>query len=195
MVNRSTVRTKRAIKHAFSELIEEKGLDALTVSDVARDAGINRGTFYLHYVDKEDLKKSLEDEAISTINECLFNNESTDPDDPVEVIPYDAILDALRCIKEDSEFIQAIVGARGDHAFLGRFRDSLGSMIEKQIAKSNKLQFSMIGFPRDYAMRVMLAGIVAVVELWLNKGAEESPEEIARLIHESRIVAPSEFLK
>ncbi|MCI1935919.1 MAG: TetR/AcrR family transcriptional regulator C-terminal domain-containing protein [Bifidobacteriaceae bacterium] len=195
MANRSTVRTKRAIKHAFSQLIEEKGLDALTVSDVAREAGINRGTFYLHYVDKEDLKNSLEDEAINTINERLFDNESTDPDDPVEVIPYDAILAALRYIKEDAEFIKAIVGPRGDHSFMSRFRDSLGTMIEKQVSSSSKLQFSMIGFPRDYALRVMLAGIVAVVELWLNKGAEESPEEIARLIHESRIVAPSEFLK
>ncbi|MCI1901774.1 MAG: TetR/AcrR family transcriptional regulator C-terminal domain-containing protein [Bifidobacteriaceae bacterium] len=195
MTNRSTVRTKKAIKHAFSELVEEKGLDSLTVSDVARTAGINRGTFYLHYVDKDDLKNQLESEALESLQERLFSNENADPDDPVDVIPYEAILGALEYVQDDFEFIRAIVGPRGDHAFLGRFRGQLGQMIEKQIAKSSTLRLSMKGFPREYAMQVMLSGIVAITELWLSNGGKESPEEIATMIHESRKLAPYEFLK
>lgn len=195
MTNRSTVRTKKAVKHAFSELIEEKGLDSLTVSDIARSAGINRGTFYLHYVDKDDLKKQLESEALDAIRDRLFNSEESNPNDPVDVIPYVAILSALEYVSEDFEFIKAIIGPRGDHAFLGRFRDNLGEMIEKQIAKSTTLRLEMKGFPREYAMQVMLAGIVAIVELWLSRDGKESPEQIATMIHESRRLAPYEFLQ
>lgn len=195
MTNRSTVRTKKAVKHAFSELIEEKGLDSLTVSDIARSAGINRGTFYLHYVDKDDLKKQLESEALDAIRERLFNSEESNPNDPVDVIPYVAILSALEYVSEDFEFIKAIIGPRGDHAFLGRFRDNLGEMIEKQIAKSTTLRLEMKGFPREYAMQVMLAGIVAIFELWLSRDGKESPEQIATMIHESRRLAPYEFLQ
>jgi hypothetical protein len=68
-------------------------------------------------------------------------------------------------------------------------------MIEKQIAKSSTLRLSMKGFPREYAMQVMLSGIVAITELWLSTGGKESPEEIATMIHESRKLAPYEFLK
>lgn len=195
MTNRSTVRTKKAVKHAFSELIEEKGLDSLTVSDIARSAGINRGTFYLHYVDKDDLKKQLESEALDAIRDRLFNSEESNPNDPVDVIPYVAILSALEYVSEDFEFIKAIIGPRGDHAFLGRFRDNLGEMIEKQIAKSTTLRLEMKGFPREYAMQVMLAGIVAIVELWLSRDGKESQEQIATMIHESRRLAPYEFLQ
>jgi AcrR family transcriptional regulator len=195
MTNRSTVRTKKAVKHAFSELIEEKGLDSLTVSDIARSAGINRGTFYLHYVDKDDLKKQLESEALDAIRDRLFNSEESNPNDPVDVIPYVAILSALEYVGEDFEFIKAIIGPRGDHAFLGRFRDNLGEMIEKQIAKSTTLRLEMKGFPREYAMQVMLAGIVAIVELWLSRDGKESQEQIATMIHESRRLAPYEFLQ
>lgn len=195
MTNRSTVRTKKAVKHAFSELIEEKGLDSLTVSDIARSAGINRGTFYLHYVDKDDLKKQLESEALDAIRDRLFNSEESNPNDPVDVIPYVAILSALEYVGEDFEFIKAIIGPRGDHAFLGRFRDNLGEMIEKQIAKSTTLRLEMKGFPREYAMQVMLAGIVAIFELWLSRDGKESPEQIATMIHESRRLAPYEFLQ
>lgn len=195
MTNRSTVRTKKAVKHAFSELIEEKGLDSLTVSDIARSAGINRGTFYLHYVDKDDLKKQLESEALDAIRDRLFNSEESNPNDPVDVIPYVAILSALEYVGEDFEFIKAIIGPRGDHAFLGRFRDNLGEMIEKQIAKSTTLRLEMKGFPREYAMQVMMAGIVAIFELWLSRDGKESPEQIATMIHESRRLAPYEFLQ
>ena len=40
-----TAQTKARIKEALVGLIAEKGFDALTVSDVTRRAGINRGTF------------------------------------------------------------------------------------------------------------------------------------------------------
>lgn len=195
MTNRSTVRTKKAIKHAFSSLIEEKGLDTLTVSDVARAAGINRGTFYLHYVDKDDLKNQLEAEALGQIKTHLFENANVNPNDPVDVIPYEAIYAALEYVRSDFEFIKAISGPHGDHSFLGKFRTFLEQMIEQKIAQSSTLRLSMKGFPRDYAMQVMLASTVAIFELWLSRDGLETTEEIATMIHESRKLAPYEFLK
>ena len=195
MTNRSTVRTKKAIKHAFSELIEQKGLDSLTVSDVARVAGINRGTFYLHYVDKDDLKNQLEAEALAEIKSRLFNNAGADPEDPVDVIPYDAIYAALEYVRADFEFVKAISGPKGDHSFLGKFRKFLEQMIEQSIAQSTTLRLSMKGFPRDYAMQAMLAGMVAIVELWLSRDGLETTQEIATMVHESRRLAPYEYLK
>ncbi len=40
--------TKEKIKRTFIDLINEKGFESMTVSDVARGSEINRGTFYLH---------------------------------------------------------------------------------------------------------------------------------------------------
>ncbi|MGL3600309.1 TetR/AcrR family transcriptional regulator, partial [Veillonella sp. ZSJB6] len=48
-------RTKQLIKSAFLELIDEHGFEAVTVKAITERAGINRGTFYSHYVDKFDL--------------------------------------------------------------------------------------------------------------------------------------------
>jgi len=54
-------RTKQLIKSAFLELIDEHGFEAVTVKAITERAGINRGTFYSHYVDKFDLmEKSIE---------------------------------------------------------------------------------------------------------------------------------------
>ncbi|RIL83445.1 TetR/AcrR family transcriptional regulator, partial [Staphylococcus cohnii] len=47
--DRRVRKTQNAIKHAFIQLLNEKDLDKITISDITHKADINRGTFYLHY--------------------------------------------------------------------------------------------------------------------------------------------------
>lgn len=54
--------TKTDLKGALTRLLREKDFEAISVSDIAREAGVNRGTFYLHYVDKFDMMDQLIDE-------------------------------------------------------------------------------------------------------------------------------------
>jgi AcrR family transcriptional regulator len=45
-------RTRAYIGEAFSQLLAEKGFQALSVQDITEKAGVNRTTFYLHFADK-----------------------------------------------------------------------------------------------------------------------------------------------
>lgn len=54
MTTRQT-KTELKLQQALTELLPTKGLASMTVSDICRTAGINRGTFYAHYIDKYDL--------------------------------------------------------------------------------------------------------------------------------------------
>lgn len=49
------LRTRRMLVQAMSELLEKKELQAVTISDIAERAMINRATFYAHFADKYDL--------------------------------------------------------------------------------------------------------------------------------------------
>lgn len=49
------LRTRHAIESAFSALMVEKGMEAISVQDIAKRAMVNRATFYAHYSDKYDL--------------------------------------------------------------------------------------------------------------------------------------------
>ena len=62
--DRRTRYTKQVIREAFFELLREKGFEKMSVADICRIADINRGTFYLHYVDKYDLLDAVIDEAL-----------------------------------------------------------------------------------------------------------------------------------
>ena len=61
--------TKRALEQSLKNLLLQKPLSKITISDIADDCGINRMTFYYHFKDiydliewscEEDARKALE---------------------------------------------------------------------------------------------------------------------------------------
>ena len=57
-------RSKAALREALIALMEERGLDGFTVGDLCTRAGLNRGTFYNHFKDKDNLLDTFEDEVM-----------------------------------------------------------------------------------------------------------------------------------
>lgn len=67
-MNRSSVKTKTAIRNAFAEMVKEKGeLDKITVTELVRRANINRSTFYLHYSDIYDIASEMDQTLMSDV--------------------------------------------------------------------------------------------------------------------------------
>jgi len=59
--------SKKVIKDTFLNLLEEKDISAISVTEICRIADINRGTFYRYYVDVYDLLKNIEQEFIEEV--------------------------------------------------------------------------------------------------------------------------------
>lgn len=49
------IKTKQALEEALLALLQEKPLKSISITEICRLANINRGTFYLHYGQIEDL--------------------------------------------------------------------------------------------------------------------------------------------
>lgn len=47
--------TKRALEQSLKNLLREKPLSKITVTDITEDCGISRMTFYYHFKDIYDL--------------------------------------------------------------------------------------------------------------------------------------------
>jgi len=53
------IKTKERIESALLELLKQKPLEKITVTELSRVAMINKGTFYLHYMDIFDLYRQI----------------------------------------------------------------------------------------------------------------------------------------
>ena len=54
-MDRRVRKSQQAILEAFVGLLAEKDFERITMNEIAERADVNRGTVYLHYVDKFDL--------------------------------------------------------------------------------------------------------------------------------------------
>ena len=68
---KSAIRSKRLINEALADLLQEKPLDKITVTDVVNRADIKRGTFYAHYKDIPDVVDHLIQQTFDTIRSAV----------------------------------------------------------------------------------------------------------------------------
>ena len=60
-------RSRSMLVSAFSDLLQRKEFDSISVGEVAEEAGLNRATFYLHYPDKQALLASMTEERFRAL--------------------------------------------------------------------------------------------------------------------------------
>lgn len=72
---------KRALVEASIELIQEEGVDALTVAEVGRRVGVSSAAPYKHFADRQALLRAIAEEGNRRLAEALVAEagESSDP--------------------------------------------------------------------------------------------------------------------
>ena len=56
--------TKIDLRNALSQLLLQQNFESITIRELTEKAGINRGTFYLHYVDKYDMFEQMKNRKV-----------------------------------------------------------------------------------------------------------------------------------
>lgn len=103
--NQRTVQTEQKIKWVFLELLNEKELNRISVSEICQKANIHRTTFYVHYKDVADLMEQLIREMYEQIM-GFFVQEG-------EPVKSDGFLRLFELIKERKEFFSTYLEVGG----------------------------------------------------------------------------------
>ena len=193
MVQKRQTKTEGRIRMALTHLLREKGLEALTVSDVAREAGINRGTFYAHYVDKYDLMEKQVQSVIDDLTNLLLAPPSEHAN-PHDLVSRANVLAALIYVKENRRFVAAVTADGTDARLQKQVKDALATLIECRASSYPELTLSYHGIPKDYGREMLLSSVTSVIWLWLQKDCLESPEEICDIVFANKDLAPAQLL-
>lgn len=112
-MDRRQRKTRTAILQACIDLIQEKDFQKITIHDIAKRANMNRGTFYLHFVDKNDMVDSFENEMIEKIENVFVSNLPKEPDHQLFLQSrYETIVQILTCYQENKELLHFLLKCR-----------------------------------------------------------------------------------
>lgn len=164
--------TQKMIKESFMELLKTNPLNKITVTQICRNAEINRVTFYKYYLDVYDLYEKIIDEFIE--EESVSITE----------------MYAKKNLKEAIEAVLADIYERSEQyvmLFSGNIDDYHKSRnYEKCIAKITTLEFPDYKIAKEQQewLRTFLScGGGGVLAAWINGGMKQPPKEIAELLY------------
>jgi AcrR family transcriptional regulator len=78
-VAEDNVKRRQIIEGARAAFLEQ-GFDAASMNDIARTAGVSKGTLYVYFQNKEQLFQAICSEECLSQAECLFNFDLEDSD-------------------------------------------------------------------------------------------------------------------
>ena len=170
--NRRVLYTKKIIKESLLELLQNKKIHQITVTDICKNANINRGTFYTHYKDAYDLLESMEDELF---NQMLEYIEETPIDDYKDVL----LLKALELIKENKDLFKILFCQQMDSDIMDRIVLLANKAEIDKLISSAKVDDVFL----EYFIKYNVGGVFSVVQTWLENDLNESPMEIVNIIN------------
>ena len=154
--------TKRLMKDALLELMEEKPFAKISVTEVCARADVNRSTFYAHYQDTAALLCELEDEVLAgmpVMGDGSFEDELTRYFDHVR---QNAGLFRTLIVRHGSEdFTRRIVDAS-----LARYRPG----------------GTEAGLTDRYSHVFFIHVVIGMLKSWLTDVFPLTSRELARLI-------------
>lgn len=172
--DRRVIKTERMINSALMELLKEKSVREIKVSEISELADINRGTFYLHYRDVYDILERIEGDMFDSFNRLLDSHPVSELDQ--SAIPF--LRDIYGFLSEYHEMCRALLGPHGDPAFAER----LHKLVCEKCA-GFRGSFTEDGSEADFDYRYYFAvgGIMGIVRRWIDGGMKESPDDMAVL--------------
>lgn len=161
-LNRNAQRSLDLMERAFLTLVVQKPSDKITVADIAREAGLNRGTFYAHFGGIADLERYVMERLTQRVMDIAGEWESIPFfDDPMPILN-----ELAKLIEEHRETFEKMAGPRGMEPLVRAAEHDLRKRVHKQIVEQygdvEKARAAVVA--ADYIVN----GITGAYQSWLN---------------------------
>lgn len=176
-----TKRTRKMILEAFINLVEQKGYEHVTVSDIANQAMINRATFYAHFKDKQDVYDYIFKEAVEQFMMVLAPVQLGRTNQLQLHAIEQIITHIFEKIQENRAFFKTVLNAHGNEQLRKQISQILRSTYANIFDQVEIREKDFI-VPIDFIIEYMSSTFMASLHWWINQEISFSPKQMAQLI-------------
>lgn len=156
--NKRRQQSVEKIEKAFINMLLNKEINEITVTDICKETGLNRSTFYANFIDIYDLADKL-GEKLERDFDAQFQEKSNQ-----------SAAGMFRHIYENQLFYKTYfkLGYADRHQIYAFNKE----VAEKDFGNKNI----------DYHIEFFRNGLNAIIKMWLANGCRETPEEMEEII-------------
>jgi AcrR family transcriptional regulator len=169
------LQTRALLIRTTLQLVLERGYDSILVQDITDRADLGRGTFYLHFKDKEevvwaafrDLLEEFEQDTHSQLDRCIPQVE------------YFGFLNIFRHAEMNRDLSRVMFGGRGSAVLTGRVLDFLAGAFLHDIRHAPVPPEIDFKIPEEIEAQILTGIISQLLFRWLETPNNYSPEQMA----------------
>ncbi len=174
--------TKAKILSAFLKLYEKKGIEKITIGEIAKEAKIYRGTFYYYYEDIYDLLAKIQEQIFEEVIGIISRMIEGFMNGNLEEI---AII--MNQLFEDHEGMMTLFIAKKPDVTLQRKIKECG----KRVAL-NKLgiEESELSIEQKYLLEYIASAQLGLITYWIENKKDISPSQLAKVVQMANLKGP-----
>ena len=168
-------RTKKAILETFFELLEEKHFSNISVIDICEKALINRGTFYTHFQDKNQLLEKIVYDMMMSLDDEVDRVHG----DSDMIVYYNDMFDvALDFVLKNKERLYTIITKADANLVFNQMHAIIKDNIVKKVGRFPARKEVSLELIAEF----FAGGFIQVLKWWVCTDCAEAPSEIKKLL-------------
>ena len=152
--------TRECLTAALMQLMKEKSLDKITITELVKRSGVSRTAFYRNYSSKEDILVDIRNYIAETSNSFLVKPELKDN-------PRLWFRECFKIVQDNADLIRPILDAK---LTLGDFFKNQ-SVLDSLYSTDNRMNI--------YKNLAIEAAFQRIMIVWFDEGMIESVDEMA----------------
>lgn len=170
-IDRRQRKTRLAVENALLELMQEKPLDTISISELSERADINRKTFYNNYTSIEDVLSEINHRITGYILEAL--PEKLTIQNEIEI--YHLLLSYTTALEPHHRLLRQISQTHNSFLLIDHLKEQLFPYIER-----NLISYHVNPAVVPYIVSYVINGLTCLLHEWcLNE--DLTPQQLALL--------------
>lgn len=171
------IKTRTSLYKALVYLLQREKLSNISVQKITETARVTRGTFYLHYKDKQDFVESAINSILNEFFDSVLIKQELNSDDngPISVQAF-SLRRAFEYIEDNAETFDVLLNNKKNEFFYERMYNSLA---DKLAAYYHQLELAGQVSDEDVPLRIQIAlldsAIMGLISHWLKDGLIYTP--------------------
>lgn len=157
--NKRRRESQTKIEKAFADMILTRNISEISVTDICKETGLNRTTFYANYIDIYDLADKIRANIENLFGRALAEKENQ------------TALTMFRLIYENQIMFKVYFKLVHD-------RNAVDYVYDFELAEKHFEDDKYI----KYHIEFFKNGLNAIIKMWLDGGCRETPEEMAEIV-------------
>lgn len=157
-MDRRIQKSRQAIIDAFMRLMSEKEFESITINQIAERANVNRGTVYLHFDDKYDLREQCMQSQINQLLQHCMSEKNLN-----HLPSKTTLLRTFEYLEQQASFYSIMLKSKGGTVF----RNQMETMFKKSLNQHLDSISPAQEMNREITVQFLISATVGVLDWWI----------------------------